>query len=154
MLPPLSLKRSSPEKSSEVRPNVDRFCDHVGFISLFGFIRFPDGLLILPLRVLGGIPLDRSACSSQPLLTTSKSSTCRYFYSSPYVFFSGTFFPIENLPRWAQQIALLFPLTHLVNLARSFSFGKFSPSLLWEISYLLNFQSIFFPLALSRCSSA
>jgi lipooligosaccharide transport system permease protein len=73
-----------------------------------------------------------------------------FLFVTPMFLFSGTFFPIENLPRWAQQIALLFPLTHLANLARSFSFGKLSPSLLWGICYLLIFSFIFFPLTLLK----
>jgi lipooligosaccharide transport system permease protein len=64
--------------------------------------------------------------------------------------FSGTFFPLDNLPPWAQQFALVFPLTHLTNLARAFSFGRIDLSLLWGIGYLLLFSFIFFPFAILK----
>jgi len=68
----------------------------------------------------------------------------------PAFLFSGTLFPIENLPIWAQKLALVFPLTHLVKLARSFCFGVIDVSLLWNVLYLLILSLIFFPLALLK----
>jgi lipooligosaccharide transport system permease protein len=57
---------------------------------------------------------------------------------------------LENLPGWAQNLALLFPLTHLTNLSRSLCFGEFDSSMLWETGYLLLFNLIFFPLGLLK----
>jgi lipooligosaccharide transport system permease protein len=123
----------------------------MGVISLFGFIRFPDSLLILPLAVLGGIAFGSIGMFFTAIVDNIEMFNLPVFlFVTPMFLFSGTFFPMENLPRWAQQIALLFPLTHLANLARSFSFWKLSPSLLWEIGYLLIFSLIFFPLALLK----
>jgi lipooligosaccharide transport system permease protein len=122
-----------------------------GVISLFGFIRYPEGLLILPLAVLGGI-----AFGSIGMLFTAMVGNIELFnlpvflFVTPMFLFSGTFFPIENLPRWAQHVALAFPLTHLVSLARSFSYGPIRPSLVWGIGYLLIFSLIFFPLAVLK----
>jgi len=39
---------------------------------------------------------------------------------SPMFFFSGTVFPLENLPRSVQWAAEVIPLTHVVRLARAF----------------------------------
>jgi lipooligosaccharide transport system permease protein len=64
--------------------------------------------------------------------------------------FSGTFFPLENLPGWAQLAALLFPLTHVTNLSRSLCFGEFDSRMLWGTAYLLAFNLIFFPLGLLK----
>jgi lipooligosaccharide transport system permease protein len=123
----------------------------MGVISLFGLIRFPDGLLILPLAVLGGIAFGSIGMYFTGIVGNIEMFNLPVFlFVTPMFLFSGTFFPIENLPRWAQQVALLFPLTHLANLARSFSFGKFHPSLLLEIAYLLMFSLIFFPLAILK----
>jgi lipooligosaccharide transport system permease protein len=38
--------------------------------------------------------------------------------------FSGTFFPVSNLPTWAKPLALAFPLYHLVELARLACLGR------------------------------
>ena len=123
----------------------------MGVISLFGLIRFPDSLLILPLAVLGGIAFGSIGMFFTGIVGNIEMFNLPVFlFVTPMFLFSGTFFPIENLPTWAQQVALLFPLTHLANLARSFSFGNIHGSLLLEIGYLLIFSLIFFPLALLK----
>jgi lipooligosaccharide transport system permease protein len=42
--------------------------------------------------------------------------------------FSGIFFPVENLPDWAQTIAWFLPLTHGVSTSRAL----FAGTLGWE----------------------
>jgi lipooligosaccharide transport system permease protein len=122
-----------------------------GVISLFGLIQYPEGLLILPLAFLGGI-----AFGSIGMFFTSMVRTIEMFnlpiflFVTPMFLFSGTFFPLDNLPLWAQKVATLFPLTHLVGLTRSLSFGLMEPGLLWSFAYLLLFCLVFFPLALLR----
>jgi lipooligosaccharide transport system permease protein len=122
-----------------------------GVISLFGLIEYPEGLLILPLAFLGGI-----AFGSIGLFFTSMIRTIEMFnlpiflFVTPMFLFSGTFFPLENLPIWAQSFATVFPLTHLVNLTRSLSFGLMTLDLLWSLVYLLLFSLVFFPLAIFR----
>ncbi len=122
-----------------------------GVISLFGLIEYPQGLLIIPLAFLGGI-----AFGSIGLLFTSMVRTIEMFnlpiflFVTPMFLFSGTFFPLENLPRWAQNIAAILPLTHLVKITRSLSFGVIEAELLWSVAYLVAFCLILFPLALVR----
>jgi lipooligosaccharide transport system permease protein len=62
--------------------------------------------------------------------------------------FSGTFFPLDNLPAWARELALIFPLTHLVRLTRYFCLGVLRVDLLWGAAYLAAFSMVCFPLAL------
>ena len=120
-------------------------------ITFFGLIRYPDGLLILPLAVVGGIAFGSIGMFFTGIVSNIEMFNLPVFlFVTPMFLFSGTFFPIENLPHWAQQVALVFPLTHLANLARSFSYGQFHLSLLWEIGYLLLFSLIFFPLAIFK----
>jgi ABC-type multidrug transport system permease subunit len=45
------------------------------------------------------------------------------FIITPMAFLSGTFFPIEHLPLWAQGILGLLPLTHAAHAIRAASFG-------------------------------
>ncbi|MBW3575931.1 MAG: ABC transporter permease [Actinobacteria bacterium] len=46
----------------------------------------------------------------------------------PLFLFSGTFFPVEQLPGWARPVALASPLWHGVELARSATTGTFDGS--------------------------
>jgi lipooligosaccharide transport system permease protein len=123
----------------------------MGVIGFFGLIRFPEGLLILPLSVLGGIAFGSIGMFFTGIVTNIEMFNLPVFlFVTPMFLFSGTFFPLENLPRWAQQAAFFFPLTHLANLTRAFSFGQIHISLFWEIGYLLLFSLIFFPLAILK----
>jgi lipooligosaccharide transport system permease protein len=70
-----------------------------------------------------------------------------FLFITPMFLFSGTFFPVTGLPVWAQHFALIFPLTHLVNLVRALSFGVFDLGLLISFGYLILFCFIMFPLA-------
>lgn len=120
-----------------------------GVISLFGLIRYPEGLLVLPLAFLGGM-----AFGSIGLLFTALVKGIEMFnlpvflFITPMFLFSGTFFPLENLPEWAQKLAAVLPLTHMVRLVRGLSFGLFKMELLWSLLYLLVFSAVFFPLAI------
>jgi lipooligosaccharide transport system permease protein len=120
-------------------------------IGFFGLIRFPEGFLLLPLAALGGIAFASIGMFFTGIVINIEMFNLPVFlFVTPMFLFSGTFFPLENLPPWAQQFALVFPLTHLTNLARAFSFGHMELSLLWDTGYLLIFGFIFFPLAISK----
>ena len=120
-------------------------------ISLFGLIQFPHGLLILPVALLGGLAFGSIAMVFTALVPNIELFNLPIFlFVTPMFLFSGTFFPIETLPGWAQGLAVCFPLTHLVNLTRAFCFGLVDPVLFWDLIYLLIFSLIFFPLAVLR----
>jgi lipooligosaccharide transport system permease protein len=122
-----------------------------GVISLFGLIHYPHGLLVLPLAFLGGIALGSIAMFFTAIVPNIEIFNLPIFlFITPMFLFSGTFFPIENLPIWAQKLALLFPLTHLVKMARSLCFGMIDTGLLWSVMYLVVFSLIFFPLAIYK----
>jgi lipooligosaccharide transport system permease protein len=73
-----------------------------------------------------------------------------FLFITPMFLFGGTFFPVENLPGWAQTTAALLPLTHLVDLSRAFTNGRIDAGLLPGIGYLAVFAAITFPLALYK----
>ena len=120
-------------------------------ISFFGLIRYPEGLLLLPLAFIGGL-----AFGSMGMLCTSAVPHIELFnlpiflFITPMFLFGGTFFPLENLPVWAQQVAMALPLTHLVNLCRAFAYGTFGPSFFIGVIYLSGLTLICFPLAIFR----
>lgn len=120
-------------------------------ISLFGLISFPLGLSIIPLAFLGGI-----AFGSVGMLFTGMVANIDQFnlpiflLVTPMFLFSGTFFPIETLPAWAQHLAAALPLTHLVEMVRSLSYGELSASLPFNLLYLAVFSILFFIWALRK----
>jgi lipooligosaccharide transport system permease protein len=123
----------------------------LGVISLFGLVSYPAGLLLIPLALLGGIAFGSIGMVFTSMVPSIETFNIPVFlFITPMFLFSGTFFPMENLPIWAQMLALFFPLTHLVSLARSFCMGVFTPNLLWNLGYLLFFCLGFFPLAVGR----
>lgn len=122
----------------------------LGIISLFGIIKYPSGLLLLPLSFLGGMAMGSIAMFFTALVPSIDTFNLPMFlFVTPMFLFSGTFFPLQNLPLWAQRIANLFPLTHLVNLSRFFSIDIPDPGIFLSLSYLVLFTSLFFTLALS-----
>ncbi len=120
-------------------------------ISGFGLIRYPEGLLLLPLAFLGGL-----AFGAAGMVCTAVTPNIELFnlpvflFITPMFLFSGTFFPIENLPLWAQKTAALLPLTNLVDLSRAFTTGRIDASVLPGAGYLAAFASIAFPLAIRK----
>jgi lipooligosaccharide transport system permease protein len=120
-------------------------------ISLFGLITYPSGLLLIPIAFFGGL-----AFGSLGMYFTGIVKNIEHFnipaflFYTPMFLFSGTFFPLESLPRWAELLALTLPLTHLVRVCRALGWNMYDTSLLWGLAYLVVFCLIFFPLAISR----
>ncbi len=73
-----------------------------------------------------------------------------FLFITPMFLFAGTFFPLENLPLWAQWTAAAMPLSPSVNLARGFSCGRIGASDLTGLAYLAVFAAAVFPMALHR----
>ena len=108
-----------------------------GVISGFGLIRHPEGLLLLPLAFLGGLAFGAAGMVCTALVPTIELFNLPVFlFITPMFLFGGTFFPVTNLPSWAQSAALAFPLTHLVILVRSIALGLLDLSLLWHLLLL------------------
>jgi lipooligosaccharide transport system permease protein len=119
-------------------------------LTLFGLVRMPHGLWILPLAFLGGL-----AFASIGMVFTSIVKHIDMFnlpiflFMTPMFLFAGTFFPVETLPEWAQYVAAALPLTHLVQLTRGMAFGTLHAAEgVVSVSYLVLFTAVFFPLAL------
>lgn len=120
-------------------------------ISLFGLIDYPQGLFILPLAFLGGIAFGSIGMFFTGIIPNIETFNLPIFlFITPMFLFSGTFFPLENLPLWAQKLSVVFPLTHLVTLTRSLCFGLIDGHLSWNLLSLLIVSLIFFPLAIRK----
>lgn len=119
-------------------------------VSLFGLVRYPDGLLVLPIAFLGGIAFGTVGMVFTGIIPSIDMFNLPIFlFVSPMFLFSGTFFPTEALPHWVHILASALPLTHLVNLTRGACLGEIGPDLLWSLVYLVAFFCILFPVALT-----
>jgi lipooligosaccharide transport system permease protein len=67
---------------------------------------------------------------------------------TPLFLVAGTFFPIDNLPEWAQVLANLNPLHHCVELVRHASFGWEGWTDLLRLGYLVAFGLALWRLAI------
>jgi lipooligosaccharide transport system permease protein len=84
--------------------------------------------------------------------TVSKIDSFNYVTTTvitPLFLVSGTFFPISELPQWAQVIANLNPLYHCVQLVRDAVFG-FEPADLAHLAVLIGFAFAMWRLAIWR----
>ncbi|MGA8280408.1 MAG: ABC transporter permease [Desulfobacterales bacterium] len=118
-------------------------------LGVLGYVRFPLGLLLIPVALLGGLAFGAVGMFFTGIVPTIDMFNLPIFlFVTPMFLFSGTFFPISNLPLWAQPVALVFPLYHLTELARCFSLGAHETPPVLSILYLLLFFMIFAVLAL------
>ena len=121
----------------------------VTVISLFRLLVYPQTLLIIPLAFLGGLAFGSVAMCFTALVPQIEVFNFPIFlFITPMFLFSGTFFPLETLPRWAQVLAQVLPLTHLVALVRALAMGKLQGQLLLSLLYLLLFSAATFTLAI------
>jgi lipooligosaccharide transport system permease protein len=96
----------------------------LGVLGLFGLVSFPGALMILPLAFFGGLAFASVGMFFTGIIPTIDMFNLPVFlFITPMFLFSGTFFPVGNLPAWAQPLALAFPLHHLVELFRRFCVG-------------------------------
>jgi len=121
----------------------------MGVISLFGLFHFPHALLLLVVAFVGGVAFACAGMICTAIVPNIEVFNLPVFLLiTPMFLFSGTFFPLENLPDWAQPVALAFPLTHLVELCRSVSLGRIGLSALTSVLYLVVWSAILFPVAI------
>ena len=94
----------------------------------FGLVRSPLGILAVPVAVLTGLAF---ACPIVAFTATQRNdqgfNAIFRFGLTPLFLFSGTFFPIDQLPVVIRPIAYLTPLWHGVELSRAFALGTIAP---------------------------
>ena len=115
----------------------------------FGLIAYPHALAIPLVALLGGLAFGCTGMWFTGMMPNIEVFNLPVFlFVTPMFLFSGTFFPLETLPLWAQRVALAFPLTHLVGIVRGLAFGRLDPSMLGGLAYLLAFAALFYHLVL------
>jgi lipooligosaccharide transport system permease protein len=89
-----------------------------------GAVPSPWGLVAVPAAALGGLALAAPLCAYSGAQDSDLSFTVVFrLLVMPMFLFSGTFFPIEQLPGWAQPVAMLTPLYHSAELCRGATTG-------------------------------
>lgn len=76
-----------------------------------------------------------------------------YFFTvimTPMFLFAGTFFPVNQLPHWAQKAAYMMPLYHIVNITRSLCSGTNLKTIPADLLWLLVCGFIFYSFSLFR----
>ncbi len=95
---------------------------------LFGAVAGPGAVLAVPAALLTGLAFAAPiAAYSATQHDTNGFNALFRFGVIPLFLFSGTFFPIEQLPDLLQAIARLTPLWHGVDLCRSLALGTAEP---------------------------
>jgi lipooligosaccharide transport system permease protein len=126
-------------QATPLRP-ADIFRGHLLFISLriamnsaifivvmalFGTIRSAWAVLLLPAALLTGVAF--AAPIAAWAVTLKRESPFNYLFrfgAVPMMLFSGTFFPVTQLPGWLQPLAYVTPLWHGVALCRALTLGS------------------------------
>jgi lipooligosaccharide transport system permease protein len=138
--------------ASPLRP-ADIYHGHLLFVTLrltmncsvflavaaaLGAVRSPWALAAVPVAVLTGLAFAAALEAWSVTRTKDSSFTMIYrFGMIPLFLFSGTFFPLAQLPGWLRPVAYVTPLWHGVELCRSLSLGTATPAgALVHLAYL------------------
>jgi lipooligosaccharide transport system permease protein len=96
----------------------------------FGALGVANGIAMLPVSILTGIGF---AAAIQAFAATQRGDqgfTLLFrFVITPLFLFSGTFFPVDQLPEAIRWLPWLSPLWHGIDLARSIALGSVDPAL-------------------------
>lgn len=108
-------------------------------MAAFGAVSSPAAILALPAAVLTGLAFATPVEAWAITLTKETPFSVVYrFILIPLFLFSGTFFPVTQLPGWIQPVAYITPLWHGVELCRGISLGTLTAgSALIHVCYLL-----------------
>ena len=98
---------------------------YLAVVACFGGVHSVGVLLCVPIAVLGAMSLSAPIVAFAATIETERGSFAAIFrfLVMPMFLFSGTFYPIDTLPDWAQALAWLSPLWHATELARWVSLG-------------------------------
>ena len=108
-------------------------------ITAFGAVSSPYGVLAIPVTLLVGLSFTAPTAAWAAYTESEISFVAIFrFVILPMFLFSGTFFPISNLPAPLEVVAWLTPLWHGVTLCRDLTLGDLAPwADLMHLGYLL-----------------
>ncbi len=107
-------------------------------VAAFGLLTWPTALLIPIIAFLAGMMfagIGLFVCAKVRVI--DQFSYAFFLFITPMFLFSGTFFPLRQLPEAVQWLAMALPLTHTVALIRSVGTGVSTGWELWHLAYML-----------------
>jgi lipooligosaccharide transport system permease protein len=123
-----------------------------GVMTLFGAVESPAAVLAVPAAVLTGMAMSAPICAWAATRENDYAmATVWRFVIMPMFLFSGTFFPISQLPSGIRPIAYVTPLWHGVDLCRSFALGTAE---LWPVVGHVAYLASLFAVGCVFCSIA
>jgi len=113
----------------------------LGVMVVFGATDVPHAILMLPVAVLTGLAFGAPIQAFAAAQTNDAPFASLFrFVIMPMFIFSGTFFPVSQLPELLQIVAYLTPLWHAVSLARGIALEMLDPAVaLINLAYLTTF---------------
>jgi lipooligosaccharide transport system permease protein len=113
-------------------------------MAAFGLVKSWWAVLLLPASVLLGVAFAAPAAAWAVTLRAQTPMNYVFrFASVPLMLFSGTFFPVSQLPAWLRPIAYATPLWHGAALCRSLSLGTVTAgSAVVHVGYLAAMAAI------------
>ncbi len=108
-------------------------------MTLFGATSAVEGMLAVPPAVLTGLAFSSLVTAYTAKLKNEMGLAAMFrFAIVPLFLFSGTFFPIEQLPDYVEPLAYITPLWHGVELCRGLALGlEYTVHPLISVSYLV-----------------
>src|SRR5437763_16296169 len=96
-------------------------------MALFGAIQSPEAALLIPVGLLTGLAFAAPVAGYAVTLERDSGLTALFrFGVIPMFLFSGTFFPVSQLPAALRVLAYITPLWHGVDLCRTLALGDAS----------------------------
>lgn len=120
---------------------------YYAFMLLFGAVPGPWGWVTVFVATLAGLAFGAPVMAYVATLEqdTGQIAMLMRFVLLPMTLFSGTFFPLTNMPEYLQWIGWISPLWHATDLSRVFAYGMEEP--LWltlvHVVYLLALTVVF-----------
>jgi lipooligosaccharide transport system permease protein len=102
-----------------------------GFLVAFGAVPLATGWLMIPIAILGAFAILTPLASYSAGIDDDRGqfALIQRFVVMPMFLFSGTFFPLSQVPDWLEWVGWVSPLWHATQLGRTVSYGLNEP--LW-----------------------
>ncbi|HZI89171.1 MAG TPA: ABC transporter permease [Candidatus Polarisedimenticolia bacterium] len=121
----------------------------LGILTLLGLVAWPSGLWVIPIALVAGIMFSAVGLVITAITKNISAFNLPMFLMvMPMFMFSGTFFPVSILPKWAATIAWALPLTHVSFLVRAAVLGLARGPIVWSALYVLILMVVLSGLAL------
>jgi lipooligosaccharide transport system permease protein len=113
----------------------------LGVMIVFGATDLAHALLMLPVAILTGLAFGAPIQAFAAAQTNDAPFASLFrFVIMPMFIFSGTFFPVSQLPDLLQIVAYLTPLWHAVSLSRGIALEMLDPVVaVINVAYLMTF---------------